>query len=373
MTVPSLLSRTSQDSPRLGVGVITYNRQPRLAATLAALLLHQSVDCVWVVADDGSTDGTASFVGLQYPEMTLVTGQNRGVAWNRNRALWQLYVVERCDVVLLIEDDACPDASGWEADWIRATLRHGHVNLAGEWFKAGFVRGAGTPTDPVLSQGVSGQVSAFRRDALDYVGFYDTRFRGYGMAHVEHSLRLIRAGYGGEVVLGKVGDFDLHQLGKPGAEIPTSLPEALFYLLRSPIVVNFAASHASPEAETRNRARAVSIVHDQVYRAPWSCDGEMIAFRSEMAAVAHSPKRQVFPMQPPSPASAPGRILVREDLGLSLREQINLVQIAHEGHQPQAAEWAVRTLERSVAYVSVFATQAMDDELQRCCREAGHA
>ena len=134
--------------------------------------------------------------------------------------------------------------------------------------------------------GVSGQLSAFSREAVNHVGYYDTRYRGYGMGHVEHTFRMIRAGYGGEVVTGNAGDFDAWQLRRAGATLPSRLPEALFYLLRSPIQVadDNSCRHTDSDAEHRNIRHFSTTVHDQVYRPPWSSDGEMLKFRSEITA-----------------------------------------------------------------------------------------
>lgn len=271
---------------RVGIGVVTYNRRELLKYTLDELLRYTGRSCCWVVADDGSTDGTADMVRSRFPGMAIVEGANRGVTWNQNRALWWLHIVQRCDVSILIEDDTSPMQAGWEDDWIAAAQLHGHVNLAGEWFSGGFVRGSGTAADPIVSMGVSGQLSAFSRDAIDHVGFYDGRYRGYGMGHVEHSCRMIRAGYGGEVVRGAAGEFDEWQLRKPGAALPSRPPEALFYLLRSPIEVIDAGSCrlVDPGAEDRNIVNFAQTVHDQVHRTPWSSDGQMLEFRAEIAA-----------------------------------------------------------------------------------------
>ncbi len=271
---------------RVGIGVVTYNRRERLHHTLGELLRCTCHPCHWVVADDGSTDGSVGMVRSRFPGMTVVTGGNRGVAWNRNRALWWLHVVQRCDVSILIEDDTSPRQIGWEADWIAAAQLHGHINLAGEWFSGGFLRGSGTVADPIASMGVSGQLSAFSREAVDHVGYYDTRYRGYGMGHVEHTFRMIRAGYGGEVVTGNAGDFDAWQLRQAGATLPSRLPEALFYLLSSPIQVidDNSCRHTDPDAEHRNIRHFASTVHDQVHRTPWSSDGEMLKFRAEIVA-----------------------------------------------------------------------------------------
>src|SRR5262249_4809182 len=147
------------------------------------------------VADDGSTDGTQDAVREQ--KITLVTGQNMGIAWNKNRALFLLSSVVQCDVVLLLEDDSFPTKDGWEQEGFLVTPRWGHVKLAGEGFRETFLGGTGTLDDPIVSKNVTAQCSGYSRGALQYGGYFDSRFRGYGFEHIEHSRRMVRVGFGG--------------------------------------------------------------------------------------------------------------------------------------------------------------------------------
>jgi GT2 family glycosyltransferase len=163
---------------RVGIGIITHNRKDVLAETLARLRAHTTSPCALAVADDGSIDGTADLVRSQ--NITLVTGRNMGIAWNKNRALFLLGAVMQCDAVILLEDDSFPTSDGWDHEWMQAAQRWGHVNLAGAWFSDSFLSGSGTLDDPILSTNVSAQCSGFSRTALLYGGYFDSRFRGYG-------------------------------------------------------------------------------------------------------------------------------------------------------------------------------------------------
>ena len=244
----------------LGIAVITCNRDRQLSDTLLALERHTTTPCRLVVADDGSTDFTTGFCREQ--RIPCITGANRGVAWNKNRALFALISVLRCSVAILIEDDTVPTADGWDRDWIDAARRWGHVNLAGDWFPAGHIAsGAGTPGDPILSTHVSGQVEAFTREAIMYGGYLDPRFRGFGHGHVEHTRRLIRAGYGG-----------------------IDGPQPLYRLIRSPITVNHASSASNPADLARNATLIAELLEDHSPRLPWRDEAEMALFRAEIAA-----------------------------------------------------------------------------------------
>jgi hypothetical protein len=142
----------------------------------------------------------------------------------------------------------------------------GHVNLAGEWFSSAFRWGAGTPNDPVLSSDVSGQCEGFSRSALLFSGYLDTRFRGYGYGHVEHTQRMIRHGYGG-----------VWQQTENGRE-------PLYALIRSPIAVSSTESFLDKAQQARNLALFEAIMDDHSHRMPWRDDAELTRFRGEIEA-----------------------------------------------------------------------------------------
>jgi glycosyltransferase involved in cell wall biosynthesis len=248
---------------RVGIGVITCDRKDVLVETLARLRAHTASPCALVVADDGSTDGTADLVRSQ--NITLVTGRNMGIAWNKNRALFLLGAIVQCDAVILLEDDSYPTQDGWEQDWVQASQRWGHINLAGAWFSDSFLAGAGTVDDPILSKDVTAQCSGFSRTALLYAGYFDSRFRGYGQEHVEHTRRLLRVGYGGtyEEIDGEV--------------------RPIFKLLKSSVAVTNPRSFSNKADLDRNWLMCRQLLPDETYRMPWRDDAELIQFREEMA------------------------------------------------------------------------------------------
>jgi glycosyltransferase involved in cell wall biosynthesis len=253
---------------RVGIGIVTYNRKDIVLETLNRVRAHTRSPCALVVADDGSEDGTADAVRAQ--KVTLVGGRNMGIAWNKNRALFLLTEVVRCDVVILLEDDSFPTEDGWEQDWVGASVRWGHANLAAPWLRDSFIRGAGTVDDPCMSLDVTAQCSSFSHAALLYGGYFDSRFRGYGQEHVEHSRRLLRVGYGGSYE-------DIEGDVRP-----------IYKLLKSKIGVLTEHSYSNVADRSRNWMVCHELLFDEAYRMPWRDDSELTQFRSEIQAALHT-------------------------------------------------------------------------------------
>jgi glycosyltransferase involved in cell wall biosynthesis len=249
---------------RVGIGVITYNRRDVLAETLARVRAHTTSPYELVVADDGSWDGTVELV--RSLGVRLVTGRNMGIAWNKNRALFLLSMIAHCDVVVLLEDDSSPIKDGWEKEWVEASLRWGHINFAGDWMRPDFLRGSGTAADPYLCHHVTAQCSGFSRTALLYGGYFDSRFRGYGQEHVEHTRRLVRVGFGGTYE-----NFN-------GDVLP------IFRLLRGDIAVRTQHTYSDPAERGRNDLMCRQLLFEETYRMPWREDAELLQFRAEMDA-----------------------------------------------------------------------------------------
>ena len=201
----------SAGTVKLGIGIVTYNRADCVRQAVERVLQHTKHPFELVVADDGSTDNTAEALAPYLGQLSYMRCENKGVNHNKNRLLYYLNNVARCDVILLIEDDSWPGADGWERKWIEAALKWGHVNNAGTWFSNLFTQGSGTLDDPYHCPDVSAQCAGFSHEAIECVGFIDPAFENHCQAHSEHSYRLARAGYGGEFkVKDKVGLADYY-------------------------------------------------------------------------------------------------------------------------------------------------------------------
>jgi GT2 family glycosyltransferase len=247
---------------QLGIGVITYNRKARVLETLKFVVAYTRTDHILVVADDGSTDGTVDAV--RQSGWRCITGNNSGVAANKNRALFYLQEINPCDRIILLEDDTIPTVSGWDQSWVAAIDKWGHVNIASDAHMGFSVGGTGTLDDPMMCTVISAQCSGFSREAIAFVGFFDPRYGKYGGEHVEHSRRLLRAGYGGTKVLFNGGLVDG------------------FYGLRGALAVHSDESFGSSD-DRAYAALITDIVSDNpLFRAAYYNDSGLHRLRNEI-------------------------------------------------------------------------------------------
>ena len=257
---PAVAPARQARPPLLGIGVITFNRCALLNKTLDLVRQHtRHPRTIVAVADDGSTDGTLHM--LRERGTLTVTGRNMSIAWNKNRALFLLAELVGCDVVILMEDDAYPEADNWESDWIQAAQRWGHISGLPRGEPARPVTGSGTLDDPFESEWLTAQCAVFSRESILFGGYFDTRFRGYGHEHVEHTVRLRRLGYS-----------------------PTSEAPGMFKSIWGGIGVRPVPSlfNAKDELAQLNRVVAAGLMDDLSYRGPWRTEEEARQFRDEM-------------------------------------------------------------------------------------------
>lgn len=245
------------NSLKIGIGVCTFNRKEDVIKTIENIKKFTNSNYFLFISDDGSSDETELEL-RNIDGISFVSGKNKGISWNKNRALYYLSAIKKCDVVILLEDDTRPITYGWEIPWINAALIHGHINLCPPWFPAP-VSGAGTWDNPYLTKDLTAQCSAFSKEALNYAGYFDSRFKGYGHEHVEHTSRLIRLGYGGM--------------------------KNCFLSLKSEFEFAPSQSHMSAESIERNRNLVGPLLQEVSYRSPWFSEQDLLDFREEMNSI----------------------------------------------------------------------------------------
>jgi hypothetical protein len=139
------------------------------------------------------------------------------------------------------------------------------MNFSGDWFREKVLSGAGTVESPFVSPSLSGQCAAFSDRALLVCGYLDSRFKGYGYEHAEHSSRLVRAGFGGEMRMAERGEL-----------------EPYYYLLGADFTFHADESHRDEKSLAANWRAWERMYGDPIYRFPWRTKDEFRQFREEM-------------------------------------------------------------------------------------------
>jgi hypothetical protein len=247
----------------LGIGIITYERRSLLERLVASVAELTTTPYELVVAEDGGPDGSAAWAREQ--GLRVVSGANQGVAWNKNRALFALARLG-CDPFVLLEDDAFPVAHGWERDWVEGTRAWGHVACDPK-VERHAVSGTGTPTDPFVSPAATGFCMSISAEVLDLVGYFDSRFRGYGHEHAEWTSRIKRAGYGFQ---------------------PMTLPDGRTFkaqlFLTGGLVMEKVKSTGNKAQAQVNQEVGRSLADEPIFRRPWRTPEERADFLAEQAA-----------------------------------------------------------------------------------------
>ena len=183
--------------PENGVGICTYNRSHQLGALIEAVV-STTKEMRIVVADDGSTDDTA-YVASQFKQIVYLRGPNKGVAHNKNRAL---YALQHCRFIALIEDDLFPTKPGWFESYKDAAVLSGVHHFCRvqdkeveetvpeftQWMTAE------KSLTPIYGPSPRGDLTFITGRVLKVVGGLNPEFIGVGFAHGEWSNRVFNAG-----------------------------------------------------------------------------------------------------------------------------------------------------------------------------------
>lgn len=249
---------------KIGIGVVTYNRRAYLERCLAKIRAHTKSEHLIVVADDGSQDDTVEF--CKSSKIRVVTGRNRGVCWNKNRALFALEALG-CDPILLVEDDCLPTEDNWDFHWRVATALFGHVSYAHPKLEQWKISGTGTAIDPIVNNKSTAQCSSISGALMRSVGFFDSRFKGYGVGHAEWTTRIKRAGGGFKVV-----------------ELEDGVKAKANLYISGGMIADDAPTFKDRDNVQKNEELFTRIKQEPIYRHPWHTDEERDDFVAEMEA-----------------------------------------------------------------------------------------
>lgn len=185
---------------RRGVAICHYNRQEHLEEITEAVKRTSPAGTRIVICDDGSTTDFGEGVSAiaQRLDVILVQGPNRGVAANKNRALWTL---QDCHLLCILEDDLIPRERGWfetyESACVLSSIHHfcrvqdKEVDETVPAFAAYMKQAELTP---IYGPTPRGDLTFLTGAVIQVVGAFNPLFRGAGYAHGEWSNRVQRAG-----------------------------------------------------------------------------------------------------------------------------------------------------------------------------------
>lgn len=243
----------------IGIGVTTFNRVKGLRRTVRAIKQYTNIPYHLVVADDGSSDGTANWCEDQ--DLHVIRGVNKGVAWNKNRLLLTFSRMPEIDVIILLDDDCFPNQNDWAQFWSSSVSNCGHLNYRLPY--QNIISGLGEVDDPYLISDFGGACIAVSRSAFNTVGFMDPRFKGYGLEHVDWTRRFVSAGYGGG------GDF-------------RDKNNRFYFSIDYGLEMNDYGTSASNINLEVNREVLKSSADLPIYRSPWITPEQQIALCKEV-------------------------------------------------------------------------------------------
>lgn len=201
--------------PRASVIIPTWNGRGLLAACLEALAAQSEHDFEMVVVDNGSSDGTAEWLRLHHPQVTLIANaSNAGFA----RAVNQGIRAAAGEYLAILNNDTEP-----ESEWLASLLaaagagprvgmvaskmlfadRPQMINSAGicvdlagiAWDRLGGAPDAPGETERLAIFGPCGGAALYRRAMLDEIGLFDESFFAY-LEDVDLAWRARAAGWG---------------------------------------------------------------------------------------------------------------------------------------------------------------------------------
>lgn len=211
--IKELLGRHTQTSifngktKRCVLAITTFNRVDYLHAMLVSFLQTRNNFFNWeiVVADDGSTDDTRSYLeqlSQVWPGFHIIFNERRGVAHQFNSIVQKLDR-SRFDICFKCDDDILFMQSGWDALYAETIEETGYDHLC--YYYRGWRADIGF-NEPVIKDvrlvayceklHIQGAFFTLTPSIIRAVGYMDAKnFAPRAYEHVDYSLRCGRAGF----------------------------------------------------------------------------------------------------------------------------------------------------------------------------------
>ena len=187
------------------LAITTYNRLDYLQTCVESFLKTKNPHINWqlIIADDGSTDGTQTFLKKLETEHGAIIIQNERVHIHHqvNSILKKLSSMD-FDLCFKADDDAIFKQAGWDILYWKTIQRTGyhhlvyydkswrpHANLERPITQGTLV--ANCPADRI-----QGAFYTLTKSVVQQVGYFDTqRFGKSGLGHIDYTFRCCRAGF----------------------------------------------------------------------------------------------------------------------------------------------------------------------------------
>lgn len=184
--------------------ITTYNRLPFLRHCLESFFRSTNQE-EWgiIIADDGSTDGTLSYIKelSSSQHIHLIENNRAGVHNQKNHILKHLSDKD-FQVAFMIDDDVVFKQHGWDALYraqIEQTAYKHLIYYDTEWNPANNLETPirrGNLICHTLPTSLQGAFFTLTPEVIKEVGYFDVQHFGFkGLGHLDYSLRCCRAGF----------------------------------------------------------------------------------------------------------------------------------------------------------------------------------
>lgn len=144
---------------KVGIGISSRGSPDDMVETLTAIHATSKPDVV-VVDNVVSVSNHPKFVEKirqNFCNFIWLINHYGDAATSKNRLLFRLFAIERCDVVILIEPGVVPFAYNWLLQWKMTAAAYGVINMRTDEMQAP-ISGEGLPRSAWLCRDVSGHV-----------------------------------------------------------------------------------------------------------------------------------------------------------------------------------------------------------------------
>ena len=196
-------SETGDPRPRLVLGVTSFNRVEYVGRLLETFAQTRSEEFAWtvIVADDGSSDGTWTFLSSYEPDdfdLILIRNHGARIAGQTNTIFMAAEAIG-FDFGFKADDDIFFDKPGWDRLYYQASVETGMDHLVyhnSSWKPAAHLLRRPGLVSQTTGLGALGCFFTFTPRLLSSVGLFDEMsFPVRGYSHLDYTMRACRAGF----------------------------------------------------------------------------------------------------------------------------------------------------------------------------------